>query len=64
MLDRTFQELYDQFVGDGGLDQTDRIVDEDFERVERQAAFCTHGITRRACDFCRRKLPGYREGGA
>lgn len=52
MLDRVFQYLYDQFVIDGGLDQTSRIVDEDFERMERQAVFCAHGDNRRRCPFC------------
>lgn len=64
VLDRTFHDLYDRFVGDGGLDQTTRIVDEDFERVTRQTSFCAHGVARRACDFCKRRLTGYREDGA
>lgn len=55
VLDRLFQDLYDQFVADGGLDQTDHIVDEDFERIERQATFCMHGIARRLCFSCRRR---------
>jgi hypothetical protein len=54
MLDSAFKQLYDDFVERGGLDQTTNIVDEDFERVERQAAYCLHGVAKRVCPFCRK----------
>lgn len=37
VLDRVFHALYAEFVEAGGLDQVDRIVSEDFERIARQA---------------------------
>lgn len=56
--DAVFTRLYLAFVAEGGLDQTERIVNEDFERVERQAAYCLHGGVKRSCPFCgARPLP-------
>jgi len=63
VLDKAFASLYDAFVAEGGLDQTTQIVDEDFERVERRAAYCQHGEVKRKCDQCGKRATDARLGG-
>lgn len=36
-----------------------KCVDEDWERVYRQAATCVHGLVTKLCKHCYRPLPAY-----
>lgn len=46
-----FEREYQAFVDAGGLDQTDGILNEQYERT-RVNTLCVHKITRKDCVLC------------
>jgi hypothetical protein len=55
------EEAYQRFVVAGGLDQPQTtVIDEDWERTQRQHHYCVHNLPTQKCERgCRRVLPGY-----
>lgn len=55
------EEAYQRFVVAGGLDRPQtKVVDEDWERQQRQQVYCVHNLPSQKCERgCKRALPQY-----
>ena len=54
LIDTELEQIFAAFVAEGGLDAT-QVVNEAWERRQRQTAYCAHGFSKRECQMCPQK---------
>lgn len=60
IVETEFGQIYEQFVEGGGLDKPGSlVVDEDWERMEREQAYCKHSKPIQKCPTCRKDVKKY-----
>ena len=61
VLDLEFEEYYQRFLAEGGLD-TLSAVSEGWERHFRQTVYCPHSLITRNCRLCRSQASAHPYG--